>query len=601
MKYAMNSSPTFLLNAFTRFLAKHRWLNASRSELSTGERSSRLSVRSLSRLPKLGSSVYSTIFFPSMLFIVCCPSASAQVQLDRFYPPVVSIGSETNVIAEGSFPTWPVKAVVDREGVDVVVGTESGKLSLQLSTDAAPGVLWVRLFDESSASKLVPLLIEPAPTIEEVEPNQKIKEATAVNLPAIVYGRLATGNDVDTYRIHVRKGQSFVASTLAHRPLQSPMDAVMQLVDQHGNVIAQADDDHGIDPQLVYLADEDRDLYVRIFAFPEVPTGTIGYAGAASFVYAIRMTDDVYVDHVLPLIQPLPSSAFSRAAFGYNLPPDHDLHLQEATSQSPQIAYIPSSLGWQWQTSLAHDAVVVAETGGDDFATAPSLPCIFSGHISEPSETDRLRFAVNAATRYEAVVHSRAHGFPLDSVLRVISVSDGSELARNDDMAHNQYDATVTFTSKDAGEVELQLSDLVDGHGPNHAYSVVIGEALPGVALKVSENQFVINQDGNVEIPVTIARKYGFDRELVVNAEGLPEGIRSESAVSQATGETSTLVKLKLIADKTVAYQGAFRIIARPTSTEEKPTTAENFTASHDLRDAIRVDTFWLSAPPIKK
>ena len=540
-------------------------------------------------------SVCRLTYFSVVLSIACCSLASAQVQLDRFYPPVVIAGGETKILAEGKFPEWPVKVVVDRRDVKLSVGKDSGQFSIQLAPDAAPGIVWVRVFDKTSASKLVPLLIESTGTIEEVEPNEKLDEATAVELPAVVYGRLAKSNEMDTYRVQLKKGQTFIAATLAHRPLRSPMDAVMQLVDEHGNVIMQADDDRGIDPQIVYLAQEDRVLFVRIFAFPEVPTGTIGYAGGESFVYAIRLTGDAYIDHVLPLVHPLNSVSTTYTAFGWNQLPTADVQFQVATEASPLIAHVPSTLGWQWQPSLSHDAVVVEETGGDDFATAPSLPCIFSGHISEPNQTDRLRFAVTAATRYEAVVHSRAHGLPLDSVLRVTAVDDGSELARNDDVDRNRYDSTVTFAATTAGEVELQVSDLVDGHGPRHAYSVVVTEASPSVELTVNEAEFTIGQDGNVEIPITIARKHGFDRELTITAESLPEGVRAESVVSSPKGETSKSVKLKLFADKPITLQGPFCITGTQTTTDDQLSPPAIFTATHALRDAVRIEAFWLS------
>ncbi len=536
----------------------------------------------------------------TLLFGLCVSStASAQVKLDRFYPPVVSVGGKTVVKAEGKFPNWPAKAVVDRDDVEVVVEKESGQLSVNLSSDVAPGVVWVRLVDDTSASKLVPLLIAPMTAVAEVEPNQKISEATAVNSPTVVYGRLAKSNDIDTFRVNLKKGQTFIASMLAHRPLQSPMDAVMQLVDQRGNVLAQADDDRGLDPQLVYEASEDRELFVRTFAFPETPNSTIGYAGSDSFVYAIRMTNDVFVDHALPLVVPPNHSPSNSVAYGWNMAAKVDLNQTAATKQSPQIAHVPSALGWQWQTTLPQDAIVVQETDGDDAAHAASLPCIFSGHITEPNQTDRLRFKVKASTRYEAVVHSRAFGFPLIALRRVINVADGSELARNDDLARDQFPAVVAFSSKVEGEVELQISDLVDGHSARHAYSVVISEASATVELTVAEDHFAINKEGSIEIPVTVSRKHGFDKELTITAEGLPEGIKAEPVVSQVKGDSSKSVKLKLVADKNVTYQGPFRIIASVGSTEDGSPLA-SFTATHALQEPITIHEFWLTVAAAK-
>ena len=561
----------------------------------------KLTLRVMISLNRMLARVSGIPFVSLLLSAALCSVASAQVQLDRFYPPVVSVGNKTTFKAEGKFPKWPVKAIVDRDDVELTVEKDSGQLSVNLSADATPGIVWVRLVDDTSASKLVPLLIEPSATLEEVEPNQKIAEATAVTLPMGVYGRLAKSNEIDTYRIQVTKGQTFVATTFAHRPLGSPMDAVMQLVDEQGNVIAQADDDRGIDPQLVYVADEDRELFVRIFAFPEVPTGTIGYAGSSTFVYTIRMTNDAYVDHVLPLVLPPNAVASESTAFGWNLPPKYDLQQRAATQHSPLIAHIPSTLGWQWQTSLPHDADVIAETEDEAFATTPSLPCIFSGHISKPNDVDRLRFKAKASTRYKAVVHSRGFGFPLDSQLRVVNVADDSELANNDDVSRGQYDSVVEFTSKGDNELELQVSDLVDGHSARHAYSVVISEASPTVELTVSEDHFATNKEGTVEIPITIVRKHGFAEELTITAEDLPEGIRAEAVVSQAKGDTSKSVKLKMVVDKTTTFQGPFRIIARPTSAADKTPLSTTFTATHSLQDAVTTQILWLTASAAKE
>jgi len=530
--------------------------------------------------------------------------ASAQVQLDRFYPPVASIGGETVINAEGKFPTWPVQIVSDRDDVKIVMGKDPGQLTVNVSTDVSPGVVWIRMMDNALASKLVPLMIEPIATTSEVEPNNKLIEATPVELPAVVYGKLAKSNDLDTYRVKVKRGQTFVASVVAHRLLRSPMDAVMQLVDDRGNVIVQADDDRGLDPQLVYEADDDAELFLRIFAFPEVANSTIGYAGAESFVYTIRLTGGAFVDHALPLVVSADHPSPATVPHGWNLPPKREVLRRDATTHSPIVHHVPSALGWQWQTAIAHDAVMIDEIESDEVASdsvalAESLPCIFSGHIATRGETDRIRFPVNASTRYEAVVHSRAHGFLLDSVLRVLDLADGSEVVTNDDAVRGQYDASVVFTPKVAGELVLEISDLVDGHGPRHAYSVVIAEATPAADLAVTEDHFIVTAGSSVEIPITIVRQHGFDQELSITAEGLPEGVVAEPVVSQVKGETSKTVKLKIVANQTAASQSSFQIFAS-VAVPENAAPVVKFAAKYRLNELIAIEHLWLTTVAAK-
>src|SRR6056297_1934433 len=192
------------------------------------------------------------------------------------------------------------------------------------------------------------------------------------------------------------------------------------------------------------------------------------------------LSSDTFLDHALPLMVPHGDSQEAiTTVYGWNLPPKFDLRHKQRTSVSPNTRYLLSSLGWQWQSVLAEDAVVVHETQNESAAQADSLPCIFSGHITEPGQRDRIRFPVEPSVRYRAVVHSRSFGFPLDSVLRVTRVADGSEVVRNDDTARDQYDAEVTWTSKASDQMELEISDLVDGYGPRHAYSVEISPVQP--------------------------------------------------------------------------------------------------------------------------
>ena len=172
------------------------------------------------------------------------------------------------------------------------------------------------------------------------------------------------------------------------------MDAVLQLVDVRGNVILQSDDVRGIDPQLVYDAGEDAELIVRLFAFPETPNSTIGYAGAASFVYLLRVTTGPFVDHVSPLVVPAEESeaAVASKPVGWNLPDHAEVSHYPTTDVSPAVAFVREAIGWTWQLDGPREAVSVLESATDDApAMASGLPCIFSGHIERPGEVDRVQ------------------------------------------------------------------------------------------------------------------------------------------------------------------------------------------------------------------
>jgi hypothetical protein len=530
------------------------------------------------------------------IVINCLPGrdADAQVELNRFFPPVVGADAETVIQAEGKFPSWPVQVACDREDVKVEATEESGKLRVVTTPDTTPGPAWVRIHDSGSASKLVPLLVQRGKVVAEVEPNNRVAEATATELPAVLVGRLEKSGDVDIYRVPARAGQTLVVSATAHHVLRSPMDAVLQLLDEHGGVLSQSDDVRGLDPQIVYEVPRDTDLLVRVFAFPETPNSTIGFAGSKEFVYALSATADAFFDHGLPLVGSVADPG-EKLPVGWNLPPKVLLSRRGPTAISPTVVFASDAMGWQWRPPLASSGPSLFDSAdGDDVQVAQALPLVYSGHIDRQGEVDRVRFRAVKGVKYRASVHSREFGFSLDSVLRLTDVGTSAELASNDDRSRNQFDATLEFTAKGEGEVELQISDLLDGFGPRHAYSVVVEQVSPAVELSLAADRFAVKASGSVEIPVTISRRDGFDKKLSIAAVGLPESVQAEAVISDSKGDSAKSVKLKLTADATANYQGPIRVIAH-TIDDQGNIGDESFVAVHQLRPADARPSIWLT------
>ena len=521
-------------------------------------------------------------------------SAVAQIQLDRFFPPAVGTGQSLVIQAEGKFPKWPVEIMVDRDDVSIRAEKDSGKLKVEVAAEAPPGIVWVRAFDADSASALVPLLIEPTAPKEEVEPNQTLDEATELQMPCSVAGRLSKSGEVDTFRVSVKAGRTLVVSVIANEILGSPMDAVLQLVNEAGHVLRQADDQRGLDPQLVYPVAEDADLYVRLFAFPETPNSTIGFAGAATFVYELRATTDAFVDHVLPL-----SGESDKAdrfeVQGWNLADAAGVRQQKVNRLGGAAIHVPESLGWQYLDTNAAGQNHFIES--EELTVVEKLPCSFSGRISAAGEVDRVQISVNKGAKYRVVAHARRSGMILDSVLRVIDLQDGKELARNDDKKRGEYDASVDFTAGHTGQIEVQVSDLVDGFGMRHAYTLVATEVEPAVEVTLAEEHFVLKAGESLELPVSIARLDGYALQLRIGVSGLPEGVTCKPVVSEAKGDSAKAVKLKLEAKNDLTHQGVIKVEVFELD-KEGSVAGEPFFAGYDLAKTIRIEDVWLTIVP---
>jgi hypothetical protein len=533
-----------------------------------------------------------------MLVLTVGWTAHAQVELERIHPAVVGTGATSTVKAEGKFPVWPVEIVSDRDDVTITCGEKNGDLQVVVAADAVPGVAWVRMHDAKSASTLVPLMIERVAVVLDVEPNDTISKATEIPCPAVIAGKLDKNGDVDMWRLRLSRGQRLVAALTGHRLLNSPMDAVLQLVDKHGNVLAQADDDRGLDPILTYEAPADSDLALRLFAFPETPNSTIGFAGGATFSYVLQVTTASFVDHVIPF-HFIDGDAAQLVAFGWNLSDKPMISVLPATAVAPAMAYVSDAMGWQWKArdhdeNLNHKLEV--NLSGSD--VAEELPLIVWGHISKPNEADRVRVKVQAGVTYRAQVESRQLGFPLDSVLRVLK-PDNSEVARNDDVDRSQYDAAVEFKAEQDDEFIVELTDLASSSTVRHAYALYIGPTKPHVKLTVDADRFGIVSGKDLEIPVKITRLHGYAQKLEISAVDLPAGVTAATVVSEAKGDSSKSVKIKLTASAEASpFQGPIQFIA--TAVDEKTgesqeATAATFPINHSLRGQFELNKLWLT------
>lgn len=547
--------------------------------------------------------------------IACVSNAFGDVKVDRLFPPAVTVGASTVVTAEGKFDTWPAEVWCDRRDVTVTADKDSGKWTVTTTADAAPGIAWLRFYDAGSASSLLPLMVESVPVIAEVEPNNDPEKATRIDLPAACYGKLDKGGEVDCFVFSATAGQTIVASVMANRLLNSPMDGVLQLVDRRGNVLAQNDDARGIDPQIVFPVTKDGEYALRLFAFPLVPNSTIGFAGGADFVYRLAVTAGPMLDHSLPLVEPAQGLAddFQPTLFGWNLPDNATPKKVPSTDVSPTIVLAAEATGWSARPVVADlvnpEIVDLTRLGStsqttDEAIQLQRLPALVSGQIERVGQVIKLRAMVPPGKKHRATIYSQSNNLKLDSVITVIDPESGKQLARNDDAVSTVRDAKVDFTTDAKTEqatVEIQISDLVGGFGISQGFTLAVHQVEPSIALTVDAGEYKVAAGESLEIAVKIARGDGFDQPLTIQAVDLPSGVTATEVVSEPKGDSAKEVKLKLEAAKadTVAMRhSTIRIVALtapPTGAEKDSPTTELATASFVAKPGFKSSKLWLT------
>ncbi len=188
--------------------------------------------------------------------------------------------------------------------------------------DAAPGVHCVAVRTKDGfVSNCVPFALDTLPECFEKEGNDGQANAQKVKTPIVVNGRVDRTDDWDVFEIDGREGQTVVAEVFARR-LDSPLDSVLRITNDKGELLALNDDHdspacglntHHADSYLMLELPADGKYYVHLadaarsggeaygyrlrisqprpdFALRVVPSNMVfrGKSTAAVSVYAIR-------------------------------------------------------------------------------------------------------------------------------------------------------------------------------------------------------------------------------------------------------------------------------------------------------------------------
>jgi hypothetical protein len=104
-----------------------------------------------------------------------------------------------------------------------------------------PGIYPLSASKRERIFNYVPFALDSLPECLEQEPNNSPETARAIPLPVIVNGHIDRSGDWDVFRFEGKTGDAVVAEVYARR-LDSPLDAVLKLMDAGGKPLAFNDD-----------------------------------------------------------------------------------------------------------------------------------------------------------------------------------------------------------------------------------------------------------------------------------------------------------------------------------------------------------------------
>ncbi len=484
-------------------------------------------------------------------------------KLTGLFPHGASRGKTVTVTASGEFPSWPLDSWLcgEREqdtSLTCKALAGEGKLEFSIPGDARPGIHWLRLYNKAGSSSPRPFLVSDLPDAIEKEPNNSSNEAPHLGKPGLmIHGRLEKKGDVDSYSIDLEDGDVLVADLTANRVLASPMDGSLQIASAGGFILAENDDDQGMDPRLIFRAPAPGRYIVRLFAFPAKPNSSIQFSGESGYIYRLALTTGPFIEYAYPLAAGLAAPA-EVALHGWNIPEDRKMiKLPVNGKRGLELIRVPGA---------ANAAPLERENceslTEEEYAKIGRLPeatgvLVVSGRIGSPGERDTYVFSSPGKENFEVSVTARRAGSLLDPVL-VVKDADSKTIVEKDD-TDSGLDCTAQFTSAENKTYRIEVRDRFSHGGRRFFYMLRIARPARTFSLKLASDSFVLDKGKKLEIPVTVDRRGGYAGKILITATGLPKGVSSTTAESLHGKDSAKAVKIVLEGDS--APQGIpFRI-----------------------------------------
>jgi len=154
-------------------------------------------------------------------------------------------------------------------------------VELKIPADARAADVKVTVVSSNGSSDPHALRLYDARTLTpEKEPNGGFHDPQPIRLPNTITGVIAQENDVDVFPLSAKAGETLSAEVFAAR-LGSPLDSLLTLYDEHGQVLATNDDADTADSFLKFTFSHDGVFFLSL-------TDAYG-KGAAMYAYLLHV------------------------------------------------------------------------------------------------------------------------------------------------------------------------------------------------------------------------------------------------------------------------------------------------------------------------
>ncbi len=394
---------------------------------------------------------------------------------------------------------------------------EANKYTVTIGNDCPVGIYEARVMTRLGISSSRVFSVDTLPESIQKSPNTSIATAMELAIDSICNG-VMTAKSVDHYRFNAKQSSRYIINCAA-KGIDSKLDAVLILADANGQDLV-AERRGGV---LDFTAPNDGSYMIKVHE--------LTFRGGSEFFYRLSLQE-------VPTTSPLPVFASTKSVSSFSWPP-------EGLPEKATLAELEPNAPAQSQKI--------------------TLPCDIAASFFPAADVDCYEFAATKGDVWWIELASERLGLPTDaSILVQRATGEGATQTWNDvaeftDIASPMkpssngyaydgppYDAGSAdilgkLEIKEDGIHRLQVTDLFGGtrNDSRNVYRLVVRQAAPDFALvawplhmelrngdrAAFSKPIALRGGATVAMEVVAVRRDGFDGEIELSMEGLPEGV----------------------------------------------------------------------------
>ncbi|MEZ6130485.1 MAG: hypothetical protein R3C59_17505 [Planctomycetaceae bacterium] len=499
------------------------------------------------------------LVFPSTV------SAQHAPTIGYLFPSVVMPGQSTDVVLGGYDWTPDMQLFVHDERITLELIGEPGPIlvpeppywfgkksrrvpfplpreqraRLTVPADVPPGIVKWQAANANGATATGSFVVGRLPVLTE-QPDRTSPQ-TVSDLPVSIAAQIRHIREVDDYRFTAAADGPVTARIVA-RAIGSDLNAVLEIVNEHGRIIADCADTAGYDTALTFTAKAGETYVARVY--------DLDFRGNRAFVYQLDLAAQPRLLAAIPAV----------GQRGQTHPVEFvGCGLTAGTSQPESLIVevrfpddAADTFVYELDTSFGTCAPVTLKLTDNPQHSATidrlSIPCGLTGVLDK--RYAEHRYALTGAKGDVWAIS--ATGCSFESVPDVaVAVYDytGKQLARNDDLTPTTTSAGLEFKVPADGDYQIGVTGTSLLCGSRAAtYHLSVEPTSPDFVLEAPE---LLNAaiGEKTKLVVKAVRRGNFTDPIDITITGLPAGLVVAEDLQIPARQNSLTVELEVAAD----------------------------------------------------